>query len=142
VQVIRLGCSPGCHLGTTATPAPHTPHLSLTLLFSCSLTLSVPSLPIPLPHLFSHVPGQSLLLPLFAFLYLYAILSSPSHVLNKVYSALYVLYNWSLRGMPQHGPTEIPPSTSPNRASIKHILALSFLSIKHNTLIYNSLPPH
>jgi hypothetical protein len=23
VQVIRLGCSPGCHLGTTATPAPH-----------------------------------------------------------------------------------------------------------------------
>jgi hypothetical protein len=24
VQVIRLGCSPGCHLGIAATPAPHT----------------------------------------------------------------------------------------------------------------------
>jgi hypothetical protein len=23
VQVIRIGCSPGCHLGTAATPAPH-----------------------------------------------------------------------------------------------------------------------
>jgi hypothetical protein len=23
VQVIRLGCSPGCHLGTAATPTPH-----------------------------------------------------------------------------------------------------------------------
>jgi hypothetical protein len=34
VQVIRLGCSPGRHLGTAGTSAPHNIHIKLFYLFT------------------------------------------------------------------------------------------------------------
>lgn len=40
---------------------------------------------------------------------------------------------WGIgEGMPQHGPTEAPPSTSPYGTSTKHIPGFFFLFIKHN----------
>ena len=53
---------------------------------------------IPLPLLFSHVPGQSLLSSPSPFLTLHSILNSPPHAINKLYTILYQPYGWYLRG--------------------------------------------
>lgn len=74
-------------------------------------------------------------LSLSAFLYLYPILNSPPHVLNKLYTILYYTTMWMVdqgEGMSQHEPAEAPPSPTAPRASTKHI-SDPYLLIKYNT---------
>ena len=102
--------------------------------YSCfPLASLLPSWAFPFLPPFPHSPrghGQLLLSLLSAFLCLYYPLNSPPHALNKLYSILYhcVLVPQK-EEMPQHGPAEISPSSTPNHIPKEQILLFFYLFI-------------
>jgi hypothetical protein len=95
-------------------PPPHPPPTLSPILFS-------PSLPFLL-----HVPGWPLLFSSPTPLCLYSLLYSPSHALNKLYSTLYLSYDWYLRGK---GYLSMGPLQHPSHLTIPHSIkyTLGFL---------------
>jgi hypothetical protein len=108
---------------------------------SCLLApfLTLPPLS-PFPSTLSpHAHDWPLLLYSFsraAFLWLYYLLGSPLHALNKLHSILYCCVTGPSL-ISQHGPSEAPPSPIPDYTSTK--TSLLYLVIKHNT--HSWFPP-
>ena len=96
-------------------PLPLSPHVHSQPLLLSSLLFSLPSPSLPLS---------------LSLCCLYYPFNSPPQALNKHYSILYHIVPQG-EGMPQHGPSEAPPSPAPYCSSIKHSPFLFFFFIKH-----------